>query len=54
MSDEELTKIVEETVNEVGDLTLKDMAVIMKIVMGKIKGRADENRISSVVREKLS
>lgn len=51
ISDEELTKIVEETIR---GLTSSDMGMIMKIVMGKVAGRADGGRVSSLVKEKLS
>lgn len=63
LSDETLTKIVQDTiseacqlklVNEVGALTVKDMGVIMKMVMSKVKGQADGRSVSTLVKEKLS
>lgn len=54
MSVEELTKIVEETINEVGATSLADMGKVMGAAMGKVKGRADGNQVSSIVKEKLT
>ncbi len=51
---EELTKIVEETINEVGATSISDMGKVMSIVMGKVKGQADGTAVSSLVKEKLS
>lgn len=63
LSTEELTNIIETTiseacqlklVNELGDLTTKDMGIIMKMVMEKVKGRVDGGAVSNIVRMKLS
>ncbi len=53
MSEQELTKIVEEVVASVGALTMKDMGKVMKEVMAKTGGRADSKLTSDVVRKKL-
>lgn len=54
ISNEELTKIVEDTINEVGTTSPQDMGKVMGAVMGKVKGRADGGMVSALVKEKLA
>jgi uncharacterized protein YqeY len=54
LSEEELIKIVEETIQEVGASSIKDMGKVVKAVMDKVKGRAEGSLISKIVKEKLS
>ncbi|MBI3103424.1 GatB/YqeY domain-containing protein [Candidatus Daviesbacteria bacterium] len=54
LSTEELTKIVESTINELGVNSIADMGRVMGAVMGKVKGQADGNTVSVLVKEKLS
>jgi uncharacterized protein YqeY len=54
LSEEELIKIVEDTILEVGASSLKDMGKVVKAVMDKVKGRAEGSLISKIVKEKLS
>ena len=54
LSEEELNKIVEETIQEVGASSIKDMGKVVKAVMDKVKGRAEGSLISKIVKEKLS
>lgn len=54
LSNQELTKIVEETINEVGATSIQDMGKIIGAVMGKAKGRSDGSTVSALVKEKLS
>jgi uncharacterized protein YqeY len=54
LSEEELIKIVEETIQEVGASSIKDMGKVVKAVMDKVKGRAEGFLISKIVKEKLS
>lgn len=51
---EELTKIVEESINELGAKSIQDMGKVMGVVMGKVAGGADGNTVSSLVKERLS
>ena len=51
---EELTKIVQDTINEVGAAGILDMGKVMGAIMGKIKGQADGTIVSNLVKEKLS
>jgi len=53
LSDEELTKIVKETITEVGAEDVADMGKVIGMVMGKAKGAADGARVSALVKEKL-
>lgn len=54
MGDEELGKIVESTISEMGASSMADMGKVMGAVMGKVKGQADGNRVSGMVKQKLS
>lgn len=51
---EGLTKLVEDSINEVGAKSLADMGKVMGMVMSKVKGQADGNVVSGIVKEKLS
>lgn len=60
---EELTKLVEETISEACRLapvngsekpSLQDMGKIIRLVMEKVRGRADGGMVSAIVKEKLS
>jgi uncharacterized protein YqeY len=53
VSDEELTAIVADAIEQSGASSIKDMGQVMGIVMPKVKGRADGNRVSAAAREKL-
>ena len=53
MPDEELREIVQAAITETGASTPADMGKVMKIVMGKVAGRAPNDRISGTVRELL-
>jgi uncharacterized protein YqeY len=54
LSEEELNKIVEETIQEVGASSIKDMGKVIKAIMDKVKGRAEGSLISKIVKEKLN
>ena len=54
LSTEELTKIIEETIAEVGAETMKDMGKVMQAVKTKTAGRADGKTINEIVKSKLS
>jgi uncharacterized protein len=53
LSDEELTELVAGAVEESGASEPKDMGGVMKVLMPKVGGRADGERVSQAVREKL-
>lgn len=54
LEDEELTKVVESSITELGAKSLADIGRVMGVVMGKVSGRADGGRVSNLVKEKLS
>lgn len=54
MEVEELTKIVDESINELGASSLQDMGKVMGVVMGKVAGKADGGTVSSMVKDKLT
>lgn len=54
LSKEELTKIAEETISELGATNIQDMGKVIGVVIGKVKGKADGNSISLIVKERLS
>lgn len=53
-SNEELTKLADEAINEVGANSLQDMGKVMGVVMGKVAGRADGGTVSQIVKGRLS
>ena len=53
LSTEELTKIIEDTIKEVGAETMKDMGKVMQAVKTKTAGRADGKTINEIVKSKL-
>ena len=53
VSDEELGAIVGDAVAESGASSPKELGKVMSLVMPKVKGRADGQRVSAMVREKL-
>ncbi|HEY8362647.1 MAG TPA: GatB/YqeY domain-containing protein [Tissierellaceae bacterium] len=54
LSEEELEKIVREAINEVNATSIKDMGKVMKVVMPKVKGRADGNMVNQIVKKILN
>lgn len=54
LSDEELTKIITETIQVVGATGKNDMGKVMGQVKPKVQGKADGQRISKIVMEMLS
>jgi uncharacterized protein YqeY len=54
ISDDELAKIVDAAVSESGVSDPKEMGKVMGIVMPRVDGRADGNRVSAAVRERLN
>lgn len=54
MPEDEVRKIVEETISETGAASIADMGKLMGALNGKLKGQADMGFVSQLVREKLS
>jgi Uncharacterized conserved protein len=54
LSEEDIKNIVEETINEVGATTMKDMGKVMGAVTPKVKGRADNKIVSGFIKQMLT
>ena len=54
MGEEQVTKIVEEAIAELGASSMKEMGAVMKAVQAKTAGLADGKMISTIVKAKLS
>lgn len=54
LSNEELTKLIEDVINNLGAKSLQDLGRVMGEVMKQVKGQADGGRVSALVKEKLS
>lgn len=53
LSEEEVRKVVQETIGAI-DPAQRNMGVVMKAVMAKLKGKADGKLISTIVRGELA
>lgn len=53
LTDEELTRIIDGVITEVGATGISDMGKVIGAVMGKVAGQADGGRVSALVKEKL-
>jgi uncharacterized protein YqeY len=54
MSKEQIEKIVSETIAEVKASSIKDMGLVMKAVLAKTQGTADNKTVSELIKSKLS
>ncbi|HKP19860.1 MAG TPA: GatB/YqeY domain-containing protein [Gaiellaceae bacterium] len=54
LSDDELERIVDNAIAEVGATSMRDLGRVMADVMPQIAGRADGSAVSQLVREKLA
>lgn len=54
LSQEEILKIIDQSIQETQASSLKDIGKVMKSVMPKIGGKADGKLINQLVKEKLS
>lgn len=54
MSEEEIRKLVEETIVKAGAKNQKDIGRVMSELMPKVKGKADGSSVSVIVKELLS
>lgn len=54
MSRDQIEKIVVETIAAVGAKTVKEMGPVMKAVMAKTGGAADNKTVSEIIKSKLS
>ncbi len=54
LTEEELTTMIADVVNEVGAISMKDMGKVMQVMTVKAKGRADNKLVSQIVRKLLA
>ena len=54
MGDDELEKLVQEAIDQVGAISPADMGKVMGAAMGKVQGKADGGRVSATVKKLLS
>jgi uncharacterized protein YqeY len=54
LSQEEILKIIDETIQETQASSLKDLGKVMKTLMAKIGGKADGKQLNQWVKERLS
>lgn len=54
LSDEEISKVVEEAISETGASNIQEMGKVMALAMSKTGGRADGRKVSEIVKSKLS
>ena len=54
MSSEKLKTIVDEVVSATGATSIKDMGRVMKDVLSRVAGQADNQTVGALVKERLS
>lgn len=54
LSDEELAKIVKNTIDELGANSIKEMGKVMGVIIPKVKGKADNERVGQMVKHNLN
>ncbi len=54
LGQEELIRMIDETIQELKATSLKDLGKVMKSIMPKIGGRADGKLVNQLVKERLS
>lgn len=54
MSEEEVSKLVDEAVSSTGASSMQDMGKVMGALMAQVKGKADAGMVSNLVKQKLS
>jgi uncharacterized protein YqeY len=54
LSQEEILRIIDQSIEEVEASSLKDLGKVMKSVMPKLQGKADGKLVNQLVKERLS
>jgi len=54
ISDEELTKVIDEAITKTGASSMQDMGKVIGMVMGQVGAKAEGAKVSSIVRSKLT
>ena len=53
LGEDELARIIAETINEIGAGSIRDMGPVMNALRDKVQGRADMKAVSQVVKNQL-
>ena len=53
LSEDEVRRIVDQAVAEAGAASERDLGAVMKLVMPKVKGKADGGMVNRIARERL-
>jgi uncharacterized protein YqeY len=53
LSDDELISIINEVITEVSASSMKDMGKVMSAILPKVQGRADNKKVSEIIRNTL-
>lgn len=54
LSDEEIANLVREIIQEVSAVSMKDMGKVMGAITPRVKGKADNSKVSSIVKQCLA
>ncbi len=54
MPDEELEKLISESISQLGAKTIQDIGKVIGMVMGKATGKADGSKVAELVKQKLT
>jgi hypothetical protein len=54
ISDDEIEKIIEQVITDTKADSIKQMGLVMKVAIERIAGRASNDRLSKIIKEKLS
>jgi hypothetical protein len=54
MTEEEITKLVKEAIAQTGASSMADIGKVMGALMPKVKGKADGNLVSGIVKKELT
>jgi len=54
LSAEELNALIEQTIQQTGASSIKDMGKVMGLLKGQIQGRANMSDVSNIIKERLS
>ncbi|MBZ9578438.1 GatB/YqeY domain-containing protein [Patescibacteria group bacterium] len=53
LSEEEIKRLAEEIIEEIGAINIKDIGRVMGVLMPKVKGKAEGGLVSKIVKELL-
>ncbi|GGE47192.1 hypothetical protein GCM10011391_27530 [Pullulanibacillus camelliae] len=54
LSDDELSQMIDQAVQEVGASSKSDMGKVMQVIMPQVRGRADGSKVKNLVQARLS